>query len=95
MATTIGFKSNGLSEKAKQALERAPNKSEYIRRALEHYESRSEYEIILNRLQELKELVNRLTTHKEYIAVSDVQAKEDDKDKARIEEELLVGLDLF
>lgn len=95
MATTIGFKTNGLSEKAKQALERAPNKSEYIRRALEHYESRSEYEIILNRLQELKELVFRLTSLKGYIAVSDVEAKEDDTEKTRIEDELLIGLDIF
>ena len=95
MATTIGFKTNGLSEKAKQALERAPNKSEYIRRALEHYESRSEYEIILNRLQELKEQVNRLTTNKGYVAVSDVEANKDDNEKAIIEDELLVGLDLF
>ncbi len=89
---TIGFKTDKLSETVKRALKRAPNKSDYIRRALEHYEDRNEYKEILHQLAELREVINGLTTQKAGVLIA---PSLDTGKKKKAEEDLLAGLAVF
>ncbi|NLN52931.1 MAG: hypothetical protein GX150_01335 [Firmicutes bacterium] len=97
MSTTIAFKITGLSAKAKKALERAPNRSEYIRRAIEFYENRSEYDLILEQLGEIKAQIAQLAGENadSFTVTSREKGDNTDQKKAKLEQELLAGLEQF